>query len=79
VRFRDADFLGIFWGIFWGTFLPARRASDRPIAMACFRDVTFFPDRPLRSEPAFFSRIAAATFRPLALLYFRAIVASSDR
>jgi hypothetical protein len=27
---------------FAGTFAPARRASERPIAIACFRLFTFF-------------------------------------
>ena len=30
-----------------GTFAPDRRASDRPIAIACLRLVTFLPERPL--------------------------------
>ena len=29
---------------FFGTLPPARRACDRPIAIACFLLVTFFPD-----------------------------------
>src|SRR4029453_10434098 len=41
-----------------GTFPPARRASDSPIAIACFRLVTFFPERPLFKVPLFCSRIA---------------------
>jgi hypothetical protein len=45
-----------------GTFPPARRASDNPIAMACFRLVTFFPERPLRRVPLLRSRIARLTF-----------------
>ena len=36
-----------------GTFPPAARASDKPIAMACLREVTFFPERPLRKVPSF--------------------------
>jgi hypothetical protein len=45
-----------------GTFPPARRASDNPIAMACFRLFTVFPDRPLFKVPLFRSRIARLTF-----------------
>jgi hypothetical protein len=45
-----------------GTLPPARRASDRPMAMACFRLVTFFPDRPLLNVPLLRSRIALFTF-----------------
>jgi hypothetical protein len=59
-----------------GTFFPARRASDNPMAMACLRDFTFLPERPLRSVPAFRSCMALATFALPALLYLRAITAS---
>jgi len=45
-----------------GTFPPARRASDSPIAIACFRLVTFFPERPLLNVPRLRSRIALLTF-----------------
>jgi hypothetical protein len=55
LRLRDEDF-------FRGTFPPARRASERPIAIACLRLVTFFPDRPLLSVPRFRSCIAFSTF-----------------
>jgi len=34
-----------------GTFLPFRRASESPIAIACLRLFTFFLLRPLRSVP----------------------------
>ncbi len=48
---------------FWdGTFAPSRRASERPIATACLRLVTCFPDLPLRSVPDFISCIARSTF-----------------
>ncbi len=36
---------------FGGTFFPARRASERPIAIACLGLMTFFPLRPLVSVP----------------------------
>jgi hypothetical protein len=52
---------------FLGTLPPARRASDRPMAMACLRLVTFLPDRPERSVPAFRSCNARFTFRPALL------------
>lgn len=55
---------------FRGTLPPARRASDKPIAMACLRLVTFFPDRPLLNVPALRSRIARSTFCPAFLPYF---------
>ena len=35
----------------FGTFAPARRASERPMAMACLRLLTFLPERPLLSVP----------------------------
>src|SRR4051812_28857499 len=37
--------------LFLGTFFPSFRASDRPIAIACLRLVTFLPERPLFSVP----------------------------
>jgi hypothetical protein len=45
-----------------GTLPPARRASDRPMATACFRLVTFLPDLPERNLPRFISCIARSTF-----------------
>jgi len=54
--------------------LPARRASDKPIAIACLRLLTRLPERPLRSLPRFISRIARRTLLPLARLYLRAMV-----
>ena len=56
-----------------GTFFPAARASDKPIAMACLRLFTFFPERPLRNVPCLRSCIAFLTLRPAALLYLRAM------
>ncbi len=44
-----------------GTLAPFFRASDSPMAMACLRLVTFFPDRPERSVPFFFLLIALFT------------------
>ncbi len=44
-----------------GTLPPARRASDSPIAIACFLLVTFLPD-PLFSVPRLRSRIVFSTF-----------------
>jgi hypothetical protein len=55
VVFLAADFFG------GGTLPPSLRASDRPIAIACLRLVTFLPDRPLFSVPSFFSCIASPT------------------
>ena len=44
-----------------GTLPPSRLASDRPMAMACLRLVTFLPEPPLRSVPAFLSCIVFST------------------
>src|SRR5262249_8886359 len=54
-----------------GTFAPFLRASERPIAMACFRLVTLRPLRPLLSVPRFLRRIADATVLCDFLLYRR--------
>ncbi|MGH8231508.1 MAG: hypothetical protein ACRESY_06785 [Steroidobacteraceae bacterium] len=56
-----------------GTRAPARRASDRPIAIACLRLVTFLPEPPLRNLPCFISRMTRSTFLPLDFEYLRAI------
>ena len=45
-----------------GTLAPALRASDNPMAIACLRLLTFFPERPLRSFPDLRSCIARFTF-----------------
>lgn len=45
-----------------GTFAPRSRASDSPMAMACLREVTFLPLRPLVSFPRFISCITSSTF-----------------
>jgi hypothetical protein len=55
---------------FFGTFLPAFLASDKPMAIACLRLFTFFPDLPLFSVPSFFSCMARSTFFPAPLEYF---------
>jgi hypothetical protein len=43
------------------------------MAMACFRLVTFFPDRPLRKVPALRSCITFSTLAEAALLYLVAM------
>jgi hypothetical protein len=55
---------------FRGTLPPAARASLNPIAIACFRLVTFFPDRPDRSVPSLRSCIARSTLSDAFLPYF---------
>ena len=47
---------------FLGTFAPALRASERPIAIACFLLFTFLPERPLFKVPFLRSCIALFTF-----------------
>jgi hypothetical protein len=54
-----------------GTLAPARRASDRPMAIACLRLVTLRRERPLFSVPRFCSCNALPTFFDALLLYFR--------
>src|SRR3954469_2833276 len=53
-----------------GTLPPALRASLRPMAMACFRLVTFLPDRPDFSVPRLRSCIARLTLLCAFLPYF---------
>ena len=44
--------LPFFFEAFFGTFFPSALASDRPIAIACLRLMTFLPDRPLFKVPS---------------------------
>ena len=60
--------------VFFGTFAPAALASERPIAMACLRLVTFRPDRPLLNVPALRSFIARSTLADAFFEYFRAMI-----
>jgi hypothetical protein len=60
---RPSYFLRALFFLFFGTFAPALRASDSPIAIACFLLVTLFSDRPLLSLPRFLSCIARLTLR----------------
>jgi hypothetical protein len=59
------------YDFFAGTFFPSLRASDNPIAMACFRLVTFLPLRPLFSLPCFIAFISRSTSLPADGLYSR--------
>ena len=56
---------------FFGTFAPERRASERPIAIACFGLVTFLPLLPLFSLPRLNSCISRSTLFCAFGLYFR--------
>jgi hypothetical protein len=61
---------------FAGTLPPAARASDRPIAIACLRLVTFLPLPPLLSVPALRSCITFSTFSCAFAPYFAMRVSS---
>ena len=54
-----------------GTLAPLLRASDRPIAIACFLLLTFFPERPDLSVPCFCLCIARLTLLDAVGPYFR--------
>jgi hypothetical protein len=56
-----------------GTLPPSRRASERPMAMACLRLVTFLPEPPLRSVPSFRSCIVFSTLSWAFLPYLLAM------
>jgi len=57
-------------GVFFaGTLPPAARASDRPIAIACLRLVTFLPKPLLLSVPSFISCRVDSTFSDAFLPY----------
>ena len=58
---------------FFGTFAPRLRASDKPMAMACFRLVTFLPE-PLLSVPCLRSCMVFCTFDCAVLPYWVAMV-----
>jgi hypothetical protein len=68
------DVLRFFAAFFFGTFAPAARASERPIAIACLRLLTFRPERPLFNVPAFRFFIARPTLADAFFEYFRAMM-----
>jgi hypothetical protein len=74
--FADFFFAAFFAPVFFdavffaGTFAPDLRASDKPIAIACFRLVTFFPLRPDLSLPFFIAFISRSTDEEALGLYF---------
>ncbi len=76
--FLAADFLAevFFAEVFGGggTFAPFLRASERPIAIACFGLVTFLPLLPDLSLPRFISCISVSTDFEAAGLYFRPLL-----
>src|SRR5882672_7470341 len=63
-----------FFAAFFGTFAPAARASERPIATACLRLLTFLPDRPLFNVPALRFFIARPTLAEAFFEYLRAMI-----
>jgi hypothetical protein len=78
--FLGAAFLAAFLGAAFldddfddflvGTLAPSFLASDKPIAIACFREVTFLPLLPDYSFPSCISCITFSTLSPACLLYF---------
>jgi hypothetical protein len=71
-RFAPRFFATVFFAAFFGTLAPLRRASDRPIAIACLRLRTLRPERPLFSVPALRFFIARSTLSE-AFLEYRAM------
>ena len=75
-----ADFLAVFFAVFFfaaalfGTFFPFALASERPIAIACLRLLTFRPERPLFKVPTLRFFIARSTSAEAFLEYFRAMM-----
>jgi hypothetical protein len=64
---RDYDFPARFFG----TLAPFFRASESPIAIACFLLLTFRPEVPLLSVPALRFFMARLTLSAASLEYFR--------
>src|SRR4029079_11387976 len=57
-----------------GHLPPAPRASEGPMAMACFRLVTFLPDPPERNVPRLRSCMAFSTFCAALSPYLRPLL-----
>ena len=72
---REVFFLEPFFG---ATFLPLLRASDRPIAIACFLLFTVLPLRPLLSEPFLRRCIALLTSLEALVEVLRATIAPDE-
>jgi hypothetical protein len=56
-----ADFFALFFFGGDGTLAPFSLASDKPMAIACLRLVTFLPLLPLRNVPFFLRCMALST------------------
>jgi hypothetical protein len=75
--FFEADFPDAFFEAvllpddpdFLGTLSPFSLASESPMAIACLRDVTFFPLRPLFNFPWCISCMVFSTFFPAPFEY----------
>src|SRR6266851_1968350 len=76
-RYDAESYLFFEEDFFRGTLPPAFRASDNPIAIACFLLVTFLPDRPLFRVPSFRSCIAFSTLSDAFLPYLAMILPPS--
>jgi hypothetical protein len=72
-------FAVFFFDAVFGTFFPSALASERPIAIACLRLVTFRPERPLFKVPALRFFITRSTSAEAFLEYFRAMMFSRLR
>jgi hypothetical protein len=79
VFFTAFFFTAFFFTVFVGTFLPSARASDRPMAIACLRLVTFLPEPPLFNVPALAFFTARATFFAADFEYFAMGLSDPDR
>src|SRR5439155_22427268 len=78
VRTRPTEpALHYFFFFLRGTLAPFLRASERPMAMACFGFLTFFLDLPLFSLPCLYLCIALLTVFCDFLPYFLAICSST--
>ena len=71
LRAEDQESRGVYFFLGAGTFFPSRRASERPMAMACFGFVTFLPLRPDFNLPCFMARISRSTSLPADGEYLR--------
>jgi hypothetical protein len=72
VSYFSVDFLADF---FFGALEPDLRVFESPMAIGCFRLVTFLPDRLLFNVPFLRSCVAFPTFLDAVLLYFLAMEA----
>jgi hypothetical protein len=73
-RFFDVFRLAAFFLLaFFGTFFPLARASESPIAIACFLLFTFLPERPLFKVPALRFFMVRLTSVEAFFEYFRAM------